>query len=86
VSIGLGVDLATANARVVAVDDDGAVLAERDTSLPAVESPAEGAREQRPVYLETVTTLLGLVAADLGLRAEEVRGLAEVLLPAEASA
>jgi xylulokinase len=51
------------------------VLAERDAALPAVSTPAAGAREQRPLYLETVTTLLGLVAADLAPRADEVRGL-----------
>lgn len=74
-SIALGVDLATAHARVVAVDDAGGVLAERDASLPSVKTPSRGAREQQAAYLETVTTLLGLVAADLELRVSEVRGL-----------
>ena len=71
----LGVDLATAHARVVALDTDGTMLGQRDAALPPVRTPAEGAREQDPDYLAVVTTLLGGLAADLGDRAREVQAL-----------
>jgi xylulokinase len=71
----LGVDLATAHARVVAVDEDGSVLAEREAPLPAVTSAAPGAHEQQPTYLPVVVDLLAAVAADLGARAADVAGL-----------
>ena len=44
----LGVDLATAHALVVAIDEDGEVLAERAGDLAPVRTPVEGAREQEP--------------------------------------
>ncbi len=74
-SVVLGVDLATAHARVVALDEDGSVLAERDHPLPGVDSPVEGAREQQAAYAEVVTSLLGRVTDDLGSRGPDVRAL-----------
>lgn len=74
-TIALGIDLATADARVVAVTGDGEVLLERGAPLPPVASPVEGAREQDPTYLPTVIDLLGAVAGDLGVRADEVVAL-----------
>ena len=72
----LGLDLATAGARLVAVDDEGSVLAERSAPLAPVASPAEGRLEQQPVYLDAARGLLGAVAEQLGPRAARVRALA----------
>lgn len=75
----LGIDLATADARVVALDTDGAVLAERHAALPAVVAGTTpgGAevREQQPAYLGVVLGLLAEVARDLGGRAGDVAAL-----------
>lgn len=71
----LGVDLATAHARVAALDAEGLLLAERQAALPPVRTPVEGAREQDADYLGVVLRLLGGLAADLGQRASEVTAL-----------
>lgn len=75
----LGVDLATADARVVALDEEGAVLAERHAALPPVvggTTPAGAeVREQQPAYLSVVRRLLAAVATDLGERAGDVVAL-----------
>jgi sugar (pentulose or hexulose) kinase len=89
-TITLGVDLATANARVLAVDEGGEVLAEREAALPGVLSPEPGVREQRAAYLPTVLDLLAAVAADLGDRATDVAalcltGTSGTLVPCDAS-
>ena len=51
----LGVDLATAGARVIALDGaDGTVLAQRAAALPAPHRPGAGASEQEARYAEVV--------------------------------
>lgn len=75
-TIVLGVDLATAVARAVAVTDQGRVAAERSLPLAPVETPAEGWREQRALYLEAARELIRGVLADLGPAAREVRAIA----------
>lgn len=75
-TVALGLDLATTAARLVAVTDDGQVLAERSTGLARVESDATGRREQEPVYLEAAAGLLRAVVADLGAAADRIRALA----------
>lgn len=70
----LGIDLATAHARVVALDGAGALLAEHDASLPPVTGEG-GVRQQRADYLGVVTHLLGAATAQLGSRAADIRGL-----------
>lgn len=74
-TIVIGVDLATADVRVVAVDvDSGRVLAERRAGLP-VGVGAEGERIQPARHGELSRELIAAVAADLGPRAREVRAL-----------
>ncbi|MEV8267231.1 FGGY family carbohydrate kinase [Microbacterium sp. NPDC076911] len=71
----LGVDLATANARVVAVDmEHGATIATRSRSLP-VPHGAGGVREQAPLYSDIVIALVAAVVQDLGKQASEVRAI-----------
>lgn len=71
----LGIDLATAHARVAAIDGEGALLAERQATLPPVHAPAEGAHEQDAAYLPVVVELLGRLTSDLGGRASKVTAL-----------
>lgn len=72
----LGVDLATAGARVVAVDGvDGTVLAQRAAALPAPHRPGAGVSEQDARYAEVVEVLIAGVAADLGDAAVRVAAL-----------
>ncbi|GAA2226902.1 FGGY-family carbohydrate kinase [Herbiconiux moechotypicola] len=76
----LGIDLATADVRVQAVDvETGAALAERKAPLPvraAGEPGAEpGARQQPARHGDLARDLVAAVAHDLGGRAREVRAL-----------
>ncbi|MCS5721008.1 FGGY family carbohydrate kinase, partial [Herbiconiux sp. CPCC 203406] len=78
-SIVLGIDLATAEARVQAVDaETGAPLAERRQPLTVVGAAARaaGRREQPAVHGRVALDLVAAVVADLGERAREVRALA----------
>jgi xylulokinase len=68
----LGLDLATAGARVVAVSGEGTVLAEYATTLPAPSSPAPGHVEQDPAYAEVSRALLRRAVEALGDRSREV--------------
>lgn len=80
-SIVLGIDLATAEARVQAVDvETGVALAEhrkplalRVTSTSTNAGPAR--REQPPLHGRAALELIALVLADLGSRAADVRAL-----------
>ncbi|GAA2075264.1 FGGY-family carbohydrate kinase [Pseudolysinimonas kribbensis] len=73
-SIVLGIDLATAGARVRAVDAaSGHTLGER--RAPMAVTGAHGERTQPAVYAGVVRDLVRGVAADLGGRAGEVRAL-----------
>lgn len=70
----LGIDLATADVRVQAVD------AETGSSLLELRSPLavtglEGTRTQEPRYGELARDLIAAVAAGLGARAAEIRAL-----------
>ncbi len=72
----LGIDLATAGARVVALDGaDGSVLAQRSAELPAPHRPGPGISEQDARYPQVVVPLIAAVAADLGDRAPQVAAL-----------
>jgi xylulokinase len=96
VSIVLGVDLATAEVRVQAVDvESGSALAERRAPLPVRDAgegsvAAGGARLQPARYGELARELIAAVAADLGDRAGEVRALSATgtsgtVVPADAA-
>ncbi|MCZ2830853.1 FGGY family carbohydrate kinase [Modestobacter sp. VKM Ac-2986] len=72
----LGIDLATAGARLLAVDvASGRVQASVEAPLPPPVVPAPGHLEQRPVYAEVVRALLRAATASLGARAAGVRAL-----------
>ncbi|MCZ2837921.1 FGGY-family carbohydrate kinase [Modestobacter sp. VKM Ac-2985] len=72
----LGVDLATAAVRVVAVDaGTGQVLATADTPLPAPETPRPGWVEQRPDHAAAALRSTAEVVAALGPRAAAVCAL-----------
>jgi xylulokinase len=72
----LGVDLATAAVRVLAVDvATGAVAGSAELPLPAPTSPRPGELEQPPAHVVAVRTAVRRLAADLGLRAAAVRAL-----------
>ncbi|SDG51291.1 Sugar (pentulose or hexulose) kinase [Klenkia brasiliensis] len=72
----LGVDLATAAARVHAVDPaDGTVLAEAARPLPAPRTPRPGWVEQDPQYADAARGALAEVCAALGARAADVAAL-----------
>ena len=88
--VSLGIDLATADARVVALDAEGEVLAETSAPLPDVLTPEPGVHEQRPAYLEVVLRLLAGIATELGARSRDVRalsvsGTSGSLVPCDAS-
>ena len=71
----LGIDLATAEARVQAIDEEtGAALAERRQPLPLI-GAAAGRRLQPAVHGRVALELVAAVASDLGARACEVRAL-----------
>ncbi|RFA17313.1 hypothetical protein B7R21_00825 [Subtercola boreus] len=73
-SVVLGIDLATGDARVLAVDaETGEHLAERSTALPTVSTA--GTREQPAVYAEAVFALIAAVTAALGARASDIAAL-----------
>lgn len=71
----LGIDLATANARIEAVHAaTGTVLATKTTALtPPV--GLNGEREQEPTYCSSTRALLAAVTAELGDRARHIRAL-----------
>lgn len=71
----LGLDLATAGARVSAVTLDGAVVAELSAALPAPTSPSPGQAEQDPAYLRVGEELLRRLVTTLGDRATGIRAL-----------
>ncbi|WP_170151825.1 xylulokinase [Subtercola boreus] len=73
-SVVLGVDLATGDARVLAVDaETGAHLAERSTALPTVSTA--GTREQPAVYAEAVFAMIAAITDALGSRASDIAAL-----------
>ena len=70
----VGIDLATATARIVVVDEHGGVHAEHTVPLPA--PVREGVRsEQAPRYTQVTAELLAKAQADLGELAGSVRAL-----------
>jgi len=71
----LGLDLATAGARLHAVTSHGKVLTERSLPLPPTQAPAPGHVEQLPTYLEVARDVIRHVSADLGRRVGAVRAL-----------
>jgi sugar (pentulose or hexulose) kinase len=72
----LGVDLATAAVRVLAVDvATGAVVTSAEAPLPAPASPHPGELEQLPVHAEVVRSVLRAATSALGPRAAAVRAL-----------
>jgi xylulokinase len=74
VTIVLGIDLATAGARVRAVDAaSGEALGER--RAPMAVTGGDGERTQPAVYAEVVRNLTRAIAADLGERSREIRAL-----------
>lgn len=71
--VALGVDLATATARCVAVDlRDGRVLASATSALTAPRRGAGGASRQEPTYAGVVADLLARVVHELGPAAAAV--------------
>jgi sugar (pentulose or hexulose) kinase len=71
----LGIDLATANARVVAVDTEtGRIIAQAAGALSGPEGSG-GEREQRADYAEVVRSLITEVVAALGQRAADIGAL-----------
>jgi D-ribulokinase len=87
----LGVDLATAAVRVVAVDiASGAVVSSSSAPLPPPAVPAPGQQEQEPVHAVVVRDVVRAVTAGLGRRAAEIGALAVTatsgsVVPADAS-
>src|SRR4051812_7163803 len=72
----LGIDLATAAVRVLAVEAaGGVVVASAETPLPAPASPHPGELEQPPVHAQAVRRVLREVSASLGARNAGVRAL-----------
>jgi D-ribulokinase len=71
----VGVDLATAGARVSAVDGVGTLVAELSADLRAPTSPSPGHREQRPDYLAVGEDLLRRLTHELGEQAAGVRAI-----------
>ena len=69
----LGVDLATASARCVALDTEtGRVLAAADAPLPQPVRSLRGSSTQRPVYAESAGRLMTRVCFELGDQASAV--------------
>jgi sugar (pentulose or hexulose) kinase len=72
----LGVDLATAAVRVLAVDGaTGEVVTSAEAPLPAPASPRPGELEQLPVHAEVVRSVLRAATSALGPRAAAVCAL-----------
>lgn len=75
-NIGLGIDLATANARATAVCmETGDVLAERSVRLSPVTEPSPGWAEQKPDYASLVAKLLVGITSALGSRRRQIGAL-----------
>jgi sugar (pentulose or hexulose) kinase len=72
----LGIDLATAAARVLAVEvATGVVAASAELPLPAPTTPRAGELEQLPVHAAAVRTVVRRVAQELGRRVGAVTAL-----------
>ncbi|UUT35049.1 FGGY family carbohydrate kinase [Microbacterium elymi] len=90
-SIVLGIDLATAEVRVQAVDvESGQAVAERRAALPVREAGPGGERVQPAEHTTLARALIAAVAADLGARASQVRalsitGTSGTVVPADAA-
>ncbi len=73
----LGIDLATAAVRVVAVAvATGEVVAQADALLPPPASPRPGELEQEPAHADVVRRVVTTITGVLGNRAAAVRALA----------
>ena len=73
----LGIDLATAAVRVMAVDvATGDVVAAAGTPLPEPSAPRPGQQEQVPVHAAAVRSVVRALTSDLGARSAAVRALA----------
>lgn len=85
----LGIDLATANARIVAVGlESGTALFEAATPLAAPTAPHPGWSEQAASYAAAAATLIGqatrgLGAAAAGIRALSVTGTSGTVVPCD---
>ncbi len=74
--ITLGIDLATAAARCVALDiETGALLASADQPLPQPVRSSDGSSVQRPDYAVAARQLVTRVCVALGARAGAVTAL-----------
>ncbi|WP_449374449.1 FGGY family carbohydrate kinase [Arthrobacter psychrolactophilus] len=72
----LGIDLATANARVLAVDTStGQTVAQANAPVSSPVRTDDGSSTQQANYAEVVFALIKAVAADLGLRSRDVRAI-----------
>jgi D-ribulokinase len=72
-SIAIGIDLATANARVLALDvDTGAICAQSSAPLPAPVRGSGGESTQAPEYWSIVRDLLRSVTRALGARRNDI--------------
>lgn len=71
----LGLDLATAGARLIAVADDGTVMAQASAPLPAPTSPSPGHMQQAATCLRVSESLLRRVTTTLGDSAEAIRAM-----------
>jgi len=75
-SIAIGIDLATANARVLALDvETGAVCAQSAAPLPAPVRTLDGGSTQAAEYWPIVQRLLGAVTDALGSRRLDIRAI-----------
>lgn len=84
-TLAVGIDLATAGARAVAVDEDGTVLASASTSLPVPEGTG-GTRLQQPAYARVARLLLEQVRGDVGgarISALSVTGTSGTVVPVD---
>ncbi|MEX2587606.1 MAG: FGGY family carbohydrate kinase [Actinomycetota bacterium] len=72
----VGVDMATAAVRIVAIDGHGCAHAQATGDLPAPTSPRPGWREQDAgAWWPTVATVLRQLTQELGARARSIRAL-----------
>lgn len=75
-SIVLGIDLATANARVLAVGvETGQIIAQTDAPLALPVRAANAGRGQQANYAEVVFALIKSVTAVLGAQSRNIRAL-----------
>ena len=84
----IGVDLATASARAVAMDlDTGMLRAVRSAPLPTPVRAADGSSEQEPGYVAAAMDVIGAVVADLGsaagIRALSITGTSGTVVPCD---